>query len=209
VNHVNNNASALLNNGDGTFGAAAHFALGRPIFSVCADDFNGDGYDDLAATQVDGIAVLLSNGDGALAPALTYATADDPNWVYAWDLDRDGDQDLVATDTGPKDVSVLMNNGDGTFADAVNYDGGGTGTAAFRDVSGDGHGDLLTTNHSTGSISILLNNRDGTFTNRASVKVGMFPITIFSDDFDSDGDNDIMTVIARRYFTILYNQLND
>src|SRR5258707_624144 len=58
--------SVLLRNGDGSFQAARHFAVGDyPVF-VAVGDFNGDGVQDLAvANYANNISVLLGNGDGS------------------------------------------------------------------------------------------------------------------------------------------------
>src|SRR5205807_10403528 len=43
--------SVLLGKGDGTFGAAQSYAVGRDPSSVAVGDFNGDGYLDLAVAN--------------------------------------------------------------------------------------------------------------------------------------------------------------
>ena len=54
--------------GDGTFGAAASYALSSagPVNAVAVGDVNSDGIPDLVATVEveDGVDVLLGNGDG-------------------------------------------------------------------------------------------------------------------------------------------------
>src|SRR5262245_47066454 len=54
-------------------------AGGRPIF-VVADDFNGDGVQDLAlAIQFQNtVSVLLGNGDGSFQPAASFAVGGAP-----------------------------------------------------------------------------------------------------------------------------------
>ena len=49
LSHVAVNVSVLPGNGDGTFAAATHFAVGSGPNSVTVGDFNGDGKPDLAS----------------------------------------------------------------------------------------------------------------------------------------------------------------
>ena len=62
--------SILLGNGDGTFQPHVDFAAGQTPVAVVADDFTGDGNQDLAVVnQGDtAVSVLLGNGDGSFQP---------------------------------------------------------------------------------------------------------------------------------------------
>jgi len=85
--------AVMLNNGNGTFGAPAQYAVGTSPVSLVAADFNGDGKMDLAALNS---GVIFSFG---VSPAI----APPP----------------VMTKTGGT-ISFLAGNGDGTFKSAVN-----------------------------------------------------------------------------------------
>jgi len=62
--------AVLLGNGDGTFRPHVDFAVGQTPVAVVADDFTGDGNQDLAVVnQGDtAVSVLLGNGDGSFQP---------------------------------------------------------------------------------------------------------------------------------------------
>ena len=74
--------SVLLGNGDGTFQAALLFDTGVPAptrpdgkRSLAVGDFNGDGSQDLVATNVAGsVSVLLGNGNGTFRTPLIFDT---------------------------------------------------------------------------------------------------------------------------------------
>lgn len=55
----------LLGNGDGTFQAPQSYPSGYPSVSVAVEDFNGDGYPDLAVANPDytsTVTILLNDG---------------------------------------------------------------------------------------------------------------------------------------------------
>src|SRR5262249_44791079 len=114
VNSLGQSASALLGNGDGTFGVAQTSSL--PVFrpsTLALGDVNGDAVPDIVAGGIGGAPVLMGNGDGTFAsgPAL------DVPGFFAWDsalsdLDGDGDLDYVLGDEHGF-LNVRLNDGSG------------------------------------------------------------------------------------------------
>jgi hypothetical protein len=126
---------ALLNQGDGTFGAYVPVTIadGPNIgpdtefpFGMASGDVNGDGKPDLILTVSDDNAncdaiVMLGNGDGTFQAAIYFIlhqleNAQSLPWfqtpsVVVEDLNLDGKQDLIFGDG-----QVGLGNGDGTFA---------------------------------------------------------------------------------------------
>ncbi|MEE9441076.1 MAG: VCBS repeat-containing protein [candidate division Zixibacteria bacterium] len=153
--------SSYLNNGDGTFGTAVSFNVGRYPVDVCAADFDGDSIHDLAVVNRGGsendppypsfssISVLKGYGDGSFAPAVFYLSGNSffPACVYGADYDSDGDYDLavqIERYNGADGLSVLLNASDGTFTQNITYgfgDFGGSGVFG-GDVDDDGDIDL-------------------------------------------------------------------
>ena len=93
-------ANVLLNQGDGTFGAATSYPVGDPtIRALDIADLNGDGSIDLAATysngSTSGVSVLLNRVDGSFAAAVNHAVTPIANGIAAGDIDGDGDADLA------------------------------------------------------------------------------------------------------------------
>jgi hypothetical protein len=63
ANSYSLNVSVLLNNGDGTFQQAVNYGAGGGPRSVFAADLDGDGDNDLAMANYDGISILINLSD--------------------------------------------------------------------------------------------------------------------------------------------------
>ena len=152
----------LLGNGDGTFQAALSFDTGVPAplrpngkRSLAIGDFNGDGSQDLVATNVAGsVSVLLGNGNGTFRAPLIFDTGfSSGGGVYSvgvGDFNNDHVQDLaVGIDGGPgpaSGFSVLLGNGNGTFRPPSFFSLGsinGIASIAVGDFNNDGIHDLI------------------------------------------------------------------
>src|SRR5206468_3870493 len=143
ANRDSKSVSVLLGNGDGTFAAAASFAVGTSPQSVAIADLSDDGRLDLAVANAgshnvsvllgigdgrpdlavgslgsDDISVLLGKGDGTFGTAASFAAGHLPGSVAIGDLNDDGSLDVAAAGPG---LSVLLGNGDGTLRPYVGY----------------------------------------------------------------------------------------
>ncbi len=197
-----NTVGVLLGNGDGTFGTATFYNVGKMPTWVAIADFNSDGYPDLAVSNAGStfgaasVSVLLGNGDGTFKTAVNYSAGTTCQFVAAADLNGDSKIDLAVANKGSNNVSVLIANGDGTFKAAVNY-AAGTAPAALvlADLNNDGKLDLAVANNvtsPTSSVQALLGNGDGTF-QAAKASTGAANTTaIASGDFDGDGKQDVV-----------------
>ena len=128
ANTAAQNVGMLLGKGDGTFTAgpvtpvsSAISLTGAPAgpVTLIADDFNNDGFLDLASALGNqngsiggGIAVLLGNGNGTfrMLPIDPEATGS----IAAGDMNGDKIPDLIVAD-GKLGTVVRIGNGDGTF----------------------------------------------------------------------------------------------
>jgi hypothetical protein len=103
--------SVLLGNGDGSFQAAASFAVGNLPRSVALADLDGDSFPDLVAANQDSndVSVLLGNGDGSFQSCASFAVGQKPFSVAVADLNGDAVPDVVTANRYSDDVTVLLN----------------------------------------------------------------------------------------------------
>jgi hypothetical protein len=123
LNGQGGNVMVFLGKGDGSLDKPAIYKLPNTPYGLAAGDLNGDGYPDLAVTEVTGnsVVVLLNNGTGKFQVDKTYPVgAGEATGVAIGDLNHDGRADLVVAnaDSG---IDVLLNKGGGKFGKAVLY----------------------------------------------------------------------------------------
>jgi hypothetical protein len=172
--------SVLINNGDGTFGAANFYPCGNTPISIAAGDLDGDGDADITVANGNGtsISIFFGNGDGTFFTHQTYEF--DPNLppypgviITHTMADFDGDNDIdiaVVTLTGTT-IMILPNDGTGTFNShqiiAYHNGPGFPVDLVPADFDGDGDVDLMTVTgyflgHGPGWV--LFNNGDAPWT---------------------------------------------
>jgi len=123
ANGVASSLSVLLGNGDGTFQPSVYYPTPFPTW-VIAQDINGDGKVDLAASNTGitsefppGVSVLKGKGDGTFQHGVFYpvGTVSNLNYVALGDFNNDGKPDLVTVNTHGE-VTTLLNTGDAVFS---------------------------------------------------------------------------------------------
>ena len=176
------------------------------------EDFNGDGYLDLAASSwgpTDPLRYFENRGDGGFSDRTDAAGLSGQtggiNLVHA-DYDNDGRPDLLVLrgawlgDLGVFPNSLLRNLG-GTFEDVTEQAGIlnylPTNSAAWGDYDNDGWLDLFVANESRSRerpCELFRNNGDGTFT-EAGKSVGLQHVGFVKGaawgDYDNDGRIDL------------------
>ena len=124
-----------------TFLAPVNVPVGASAAVVVVGDFNGDGKQDLAISNLNNtIATTLGNGDGTFqAPIISASTGN--SWaMVTGDFNHDGKLDLAANANGGVSIDIILGNGDGTFQPRVAY---ATGSYANRLATGDLNNDRL------------------------------------------------------------------
>jgi len=157
--------SLLLGDGNGGFGAAKHFPVGRqPTFVVADGDFNGDQNLDFATANSDRpsssapgtVSVRLGDGKGDFGPVTNFPTGFVPSSLATGDFNNDGKLDLSVGYEGstvinespfivnPGGVSVWLGNGTGGFTQSHTSEFGQSAvkSIAAGDLNGDGNLDL-------------------------------------------------------------------
>ena len=204
ANEGDNTVTVLLGNGHGVFQAAAGspFAAGTGPISLALGDFNGDGFQDLAAANflANQVTVLLGNGSGGFAPATgsPFTVGTNPIDVVVGDFNGDGKQDLATANYNGNNVTVLMGNGSGGFTPATGSPfAAGTGAyyIAIGDFTRDGIQDLAVANYYDNDVTVLVGNGNGTFTADASGPFGLGtnPVSLATGDFNGDGFQDLVS----------------
>lgn len=103
--------SVLINTGT-SFATPIDLDSGPTPGDVTVGDFDGDGYDDIAAVTAGNVThVFSSDGDGTFGPAvdLTLEGADECNGVAVADLNNDGRPELLVATLGSNAVTVYTN----------------------------------------------------------------------------------------------------
>lgn len=189
-----------------------NYKVGNNPCAMISNDFNNDGYNDLAVTndESDNVSVLLNNGDGSFSTATNYLVGDSPPSLCSSDFNGDGYNDLAITNSKSNNMSILINNNDGTFQPTKNYNTGETPySICASDFDNDGDYDLVTANFGNDNISVFFNNGDGTFDISTNYNVGKDPRSVYSADLDNDGDADLAVAnMGSNNISILFNDNN-
>ena len=207
---IGTSVGVLIMMGQGNGGLAApvpvptaHGATPYLIRSVAIADFNGDGMEDIAASEdaYDDVSISLGHGDGSFE--FTFAVPFVPvggqlnsrvKSLQSVDLDSDGRMDLLASTDEAQGVEHLwtaFGKGDGTFDPPRAINAAGE-IIATRDIDRDGHQDLITAQ--VEGIAVLWGRGDGTFVVPTEYPLaGAGPIAL--GDVDGDGHVDIVALI--------------
>ena len=197
----------LSNAGDGSFAPAVTYPLQQGIVDLEVNDFNGDGFLDIAVANqaTHGVDLLMNLGDGAFEqlPASSNLGGDG---VISGDFDANGTIDLVviAADQFDDNVHLLSGNGDGTF-EAVGLSHFVIGQAHSidaADMNGDGRQDLIVGHYGTfhhpiygnsaGGVSVLLSSTAQVFL--APIKIEGSDGNFSLGDIDGDGRADMSSM---------------
>ncbi len=204
--------AVVLGDGRGGFGNAHILpGYGAP-WDIVVEDFNGDGFPDLAmvgGSAIEGVSIHLGKGDGDFQSLPFVPLGNYLRNIAAGDVDRDGIIDLVVHDGGiipfNSGYYVLHGQGDGTFAIGppivLGYYLQGL---ALADVNHDEFLDLLvfdllcsTSGSScTSTLSVHRGNGDGTFTfsSRQDLRDFYYPgySSLIFEDWNEDGNVDVL-----------------
>ena len=192
-------ASVLKNKGNAEFLPMEHYIVGKSPAGIEIDDFNNDGWLDIATSNRGGynVSILLNKGNGKFSNAINYSLIDRPysgRNLRTGDVDGDGDIDIVSVSSKMNTVEVLKNRGDGTFEEYIDYSIPNRPVDLFlADFDNDGDLDASICSQTDGSITIVPNNGHGEYCTFKFYFTGTRPQGIAHGDFNSDGYIDLTT----------------
>jgi hypothetical protein len=177
--------------------AIPEVAVGSGQYSVAVGDFNGDGIQDIVATNSSFqniVSIRLGDGQGGFSGTTNVAVGSNPKSVAVGDFNGDGNQDIAVAIDGF--ISIRLGDGQGGFSGTTNVAAVGTNleSVAVGDFNGDGHQDIAVANsNNSSSVSIRLGDGQGGFSGTTNVAVGILPRSVVIGDFNGDGHQDIAT----------------
>ncbi len=199
--------------GDGSFTIAQTVVVGIEVepFGLAAEDLNNDQKIDLVLTNGGGgidengsVTVLKGTGTGLfeLQPDIMSDLFNFPVRVTIALLNNDTIPDLVVVNetgdavSGEGTLTILLGVGDLTFQTPANVSIGvdnNPEAAVVGDFNGDHVPDIATSGNLKDNVPVLVGLGDGTFTLAQSFDVGAGPFGIATDDFNKDGNPDLVT----------------
>jgi hypothetical protein len=210
ANTADDTISVLLNNGGGTgtFGAAQTYNVGRDPYNVAIGDLNGDGFPDLAVTNIGDNTVTILYGpfnNPAVETMQLLQTCANPYGVAIGDFRHSGQNDVAVTCFGSAQMEVFLNNGmmpgqppvtPTTFQSPLMYSTGTQPTSiVLGDFNRDGNLDIVTGNAISNNVSFFAGDGGGSFNPNGVTSFALnFPVSIAAGDVNGDGILDLVTV---------------
>ena len=174
------------------FRQAPVYAVGSETRANVAADFDGDGWADLAVTDVNSnsVTVLTKVARDTPAESNTYTVGNFPVAAAAGDFNGDGKTDLAVGNNSSFDISVLLNDGSGRFlSNGVFAADGQVNSIEVADFNSDGRADIVTA--ASGTVSILFGDGTGGFAAPARVVSAQQSSHVLAADLNGDGKTDI------------------
>jgi Bacterial Ig-like domain (group 3)/FG-GAP-like repeat len=181
------------------------YASGGMAQYTATADVNGDGKQDVFASNLNGVvSLLLGNGNGSLQASKTIASLGAGSYpILTADFNGDGKPDLAILQPAKTRVLIYLGRGDGTFQPFKQfYVGEAPRFMAVGDVNRDNHLDLIVSasipsKSNPGAVGFTILLGDGTGTFHAPVMVtaknGSAGGVIAVGDLNRDGDLDVVT----------------
>ena len=182
------------------------FPIGSCPLSVAVDDFDRDGYADLAITfSSSNLGILFGNGDGTFrAPSFFDTGASDyPTSIVIGDYNNDGYPDLAAANSLSYGIAVLWGGINGMFGTHMQFCTNicdSLTSLAIGDFNKDGQLDIVVSSEYMDTVYILLNNDNGYFDTVTCYSTGKlsYPTSIAVGDFNNDNRLDLVIANSQK-----------
>ncbi len=209
--------SVLICNGDGTYANPRNYRIGKTAtYSICAGDFNNDGWVDIANTDGGSgqVTVFRNMGAGVFADTGTYRihylVGSSPRSLFPSDVNADGYVDLVVANSVSDNIAILFAGAGGFSSASFRPAGSGPWAICADDLNGDDAPELIVGNFYDDNISVMMN--QGLFLfhsyNTREFAAGDGPTRVHSADLDGDGDKDVAVLDQNtNTISIIFNRL--
>jgi hypothetical protein len=162
TNENGNNVGVLHGIGNENFRLSSMFPTGDNSLpaSVTLDDFNHDGYLDIAVANfhTNNVGVLLGTDNGTFQNQYVFGNIYQAMSIVANDFNGDGKLDIAVLSLGNKLVIILIGTGHGTFLNTTQISTDPSpNEIASGDFNNDGRIDIVVANFYSNSIGIILN----------------------------------------------------
>jgi hypothetical protein len=193
----------FLGKGDGTFntnpvetktGITGYSYYSMP-YLMASNDFNGDGYEDIALAGQSNLYVFFSKGDGTFDPASKYKIGWTPKGIISADFNKDGRPDIAVPSYGEQMFSVYYTRADKKQDSIIDY------SLTYRpqcitsaDVNHDGYADIITygATSTAGYLEVYTWDKKGGFKASGSVQTTTGTSYLTAADIDGDKNTDII-----------------
>jgi len=205
-----------INNGLGVYSAANVIFNNGEFYNMTVADFNNDGFKDLAVNSLDTLVFLNNTINGFDLP-YSINNLGIRIFLTAIDIDNDSSLDIAyQNEENDQEIKFYKNDGSGLFTYFNTESNSYTSDQLdrkykFCKIDSDNSMDLLYVNQQGFTLKWRQNNSLGIFLNDNLINADYFFRTIFPDDIDNDGDNDIVWYGANssgNYIGLLKNESN-
>ncbi len=183
----------------GILSGAPNVSVGSGPYTVAIGDFNGDGKQDMATSNlnVNTVSIRLGDGTGGFSGTTDVNVGSLPYSVAVGDFNGDGKQDLVTANFNSNTLSIRLGDGAGNFNGSTEISVATNPiSVAIGDFNGDGKQDLATANFISANASIRLGDGTGNFSGATEINVGANPYSVAVGDFNGDNKQDLATANA-------------
>jgi hypothetical protein len=188
INPGSNTMDLLAGLGQGRFANAIAIQTASPAQVVRMGDFTGNGIDDLAVLDANGLSIYLANGHEGFLPPTTYAMPPETDGLAVADVNHDGKLDVLVGDAFG-DLLVLLGNGNGTFQPYHEADQ--AVELAVADLTGNGSKDIIYADQ--GLDRVVVDYGAGNSTVLANQSTGLLdPGAVKLADMNGDGIPDLI-----------------